>query len=203
MFIKNSLILLLFVFVSCVCPNYLTGQDSLKVSTPNDFVEVVPTSKKQPFLNNYFKEAYPSPKKAITLAIIPGMGQIYNKRYWKLPLVYGALGGVIYFIDYNTKNYNLLQRSYQSKLDPTLDDDPFPSIPTAAVKSSRDNFDKRRQLSWIGLIGFYLISAGDAFVDAHLKDFNVDDNISIVPSIQTDQYQPNTIGLSVRVAISK
>ena len=199
---KNISTLLLVFLACCVTPSILVAQDSLEVNNPPiGLIIEAPTTKKR-FLKNYFKEDYPSPKKAITLAIIPGMGQIYNKKYWKLPLVYGALGGVIYMIDYNTCRYNLLRRSYEAKLDSTLED-PLPQIPEAAVKSLRDRADKNRQLAWIGLIGFYLISAGDAFVDTHLKDFNVDDNISIVPSIQTNQYQPNTIGLSIRVQLSK
>ena len=55
-------------------------------------------TKRKGGLNSFFKKDYPSPKKAVLLAIVPGMGQIYNKKFWKLPLVYGALGGVIYSI---------------------------------------------------------------------------------------------------------
>ena len=81
--------------------------------------------------------------------------------------------------------------------------DQLSSTPINSVTAKRNGFDKNKQLSWIGVVGFYLISAGDAFVDAHLKDFNVDDNISIVPAIQTDPYQPSTIGLSVQIKLSK
>ena len=199
---KNISTLLLIFLVCCATQSILVAQDSLNVNNPpTNLIIEAPTTKK-PFLKNYFKEDYPSPKKAITLAIIPGMGQIYNKKFWKLPLVYGALGGVIYLIDYNTAGYKVFRDAYASRLDDDIDN-LFPTIPINSLKARRDGFDKSRQLSWIGLIGFYLISAGDAFVDAHMKDFNVDDNISIVPTIQTEPLQPNTIGISVIVSLSK
>jgi len=200
---RNISILLIILLACCAKWTPLVAQDSLQVNNPpTGLIIEAPTNKKKPFLKNYFKEDYPSPKKAITLAIVPGMGQIYNKRYWKLPLVYGALGGVIYLIDYNTGRYKLYRDAYATRLDDDLEN-LLPAIPTTALKVRRDGFDKNRQLSWIGLIGFYLISAGDAFVDAHLKDFNVDDNISIVPTIQAEPFQPNTIGLSITINLSK
>ncbi len=132
------------------------------------------------------------------------MGQVYNKKYWKLPLVYGALGGVIYAIDYNTRNYNRYRETYEAKTIPGSHAiDYFPSIPDSAIKAKRDNFDKNRQLSWIGLFGFYLISAGDAFVDAHLKTFDVDDNISFKPLLHSGFNNPPTIGLGLAIKLSK
>jgi len=199
---KNISTLLLVFLACCVTQPILVAQDSLEVNNPPVGLIIETPKTKKRFLKNYFKEDYPSPKKAITLAIIPGMGQIYNKKFWKLPLVYGALGGVIYLIDYNTAGYKVFRDAYASRLDDDIDN-LFPTIPINSLKARRDGFDKSRQLSWIGLIGFYLISAGDAFVDAHMKDFNVDDNISIVPTIQTEPLQPNTIGISVIVSLSK
>jgi len=191
--------------LSCwITTTYAQEQDSIgRLQEVQEILPEKPIKKKSSF-NNYWKENYPSPKKAITLAIIPGLGQIYNKKYWKLPLVYGALGGVVYSIDWNTKRYEVYRKAYDAKTnEKTIYEDTLPRVPAAAVKSRRDSFDKNRQLSWIGLIGFYLISAGDAFVDAHLKDFNVDDDISFQPTIQTDRLQPTTIGISLKININK
>jgi len=196
--------LLLVLLSSYITNTYAQEQDSLGIL--QEVQDILPNNppKKKSFLNNYWKEDYPSPKKAITLAVIPGLGQIYNKKYWKLPLVYGALGGVIYSIDWNTKRYEIYRQSYDAKTnDLSIYEDPLPTAPAAAVKSRRDSYDKNRQLSWIGLIGFYLISAGDAFVDAHLKDFNVNDDISFQPTIQTDHLQPTTLGISLKININK
>lgn len=207
---RNSLppffLLLLFLFLS-IGKN--TAQDSLTtvIDTTSTLLETVSRKEKRK-QKKKIKEGYPSPKRAIKLAIIPGMGQIYNKKYWKLPLVYGALGGVIYSIRFNTKNYKLTLQSLQSKtevstgIEPTVID-PFPNASVNAVTAQRNIFDKSRQLSWIGVFGFYLISAGDAFVDAHLKDFSVDDDISFKPVLETDFYNQPIIGIGLTINLSK
>lgn len=162
-------------------------------------------TKRKGGIKSYFKQDYPSPKKAVLLAIVPGMGQIYNKKYWKLPLVYGALGGVIYSIRFNTGEYNTMVQSLAIRNGEIIGvEDPINSnVPDNAIEAQRNSFDKNRQLSWIGLIGFYLISAGDAFVDAHLKDFNVDDDISFQPVFETGFNNQPVIGLGVRIPLGK
>lgn len=182
----------------------LSAQDSLSTATIIATDTLLAKKAKKFSVKNYFKNDYPSPKKAVTLAIIPGMGQIYNKRYWKAPIAWGLLGGVVYFIDVNTKKYNDFRKAYDAKTNPdSMYENPYPNIPTAALKSARDGYDKNRQLSWVGLVGFYLISAGEAFADAHLKDFNVDDDISFQPILQTVPDQPAAIGLSIKIKLSK
>lgn len=176
------------------------------IGTVKEVTDTLPPQKeKKKFsFKNYWKSDYPSPKKAITLAVIPGMGQIYNKKYWKLPLVYGALGGVIYSIDWNSSRYETFRQVFDAKTnEDSMYEDIFPNVPAASIRSRRDSFDKNRQLSWIGLVAFYLISAGDAFVDAHLKDFNIDDDISIQPNFQTDHLQPASVGVSIKININK
>lgn len=173
--------------------------DSLPTSS-----SALKASKKKKSFKQFFKKDYPSPKKAVLLAIVPGMGQIYTKKYWKLPLVYGALGGVIYSIGYNSRNYEKAVLSLAIK-DGTITGiaDPLENTPASAVQSARNSFDKNKQLSWIGLIGFYLISAGDAFVDAHLKDFSVDDDISFKPILETSFQQQPVIGIGFQIKLSK
>ena len=200
----NNKLLFIFIFFSFLFSN-ITAQDSLAIKNDiaSKYLSKTDTTKKKKSLKNYFKKDYPSPKKAVLLAIIPGMGQIYTKKYWKLPLVYGALGGVIYSIGFNTRNYNRTLQSLEAKANNTPELDPFPNTPENAVRSRRNSFDKNRQLSWIGLFGFYLISAGDAFVDAHLKTFNVDDDISFRPVLQTDFNNQPILGLGLTIIISK
>lgn len=204
---KIKCLFCLYLLIFLIQPILLSQEETGSMEAVQDSIPVLkPTLKqKEKFtIKRFWKKDYPSPKKAITLAIIPGMGQIYNKRYWKLPLVYGALGGVIYAIDWNTKGYEVYRKAYDAKITENSPyEDPFPNVPANAVKSRRDSFDKNRQLSWIGLVGFYLISAGDAFVDAHLKDFNVDDDISFQPYFQTDHLQPTTIGVRIAININK
>ena len=198
--VLSSLFLLLQAFLTA--QDTLNSADSLTDASAKA-IEQAPIKKKFR-LKNYFKEGYPSPKKAVTLAVLPGLGQIYNKDYWKLPIVYAALGGVIYSIDYNTRQYEIFRKIYDAKINPDSEhEDLLPTLPNAAVKAARDGFDKNRQLSWVGVFGFYLLSAGEAFVDAHLKDFNVNDDISFQPSIQSTASQAPTIGLSLKIKLSK
>lgn len=201
--IKKTILFALFLTMHLYC----SAQDSLGVfkEVPISKDTIPPKKVKNKFnLKNYFQKDYPSPKKAVTLAVIPGLGQIYNKDYWKLPIVYLSLAGVIYSIDYHTTGYEEFRRIYDARINPeSIYENGFLSLPDAAVKNARDSFDKRRQLSWLGLFGFYLVSAGEAFVDAHLKDFNVNDNISFHPSIQSTSIASNTIGFSVKIKLYK
>lgn len=185
------------------------AQDSLGIFTelpPLNSSDTLPTKtiKKKFNLKKYFQNGYPSPKKAVTLAVIPGLGQIYNKDYWKLPIVYLSLAGVIYSIDYHSSRYEIFRRISDARNNPeSIYENDLLSIPDAAITNARNTLDKRRQLSWLGLFGFYVISAGEAFVDAHLKDFNVNDDISFHPSLQTSAIATTTIGVSVKIKLYK
>ncbi len=196
----------LFIIILLVSHLNLSAQDDLYNnidSLPKIASDSIKIEKKRG-LKNFLKKDYPSPKKAILLAIVPGMGQIYNKKYWKLPLVYGALGGIIFAIKHNTTQYNRTVLSLDIRNGViTGVQDPFEglNIPDNAVEAERNSFDKNRQVSWISLIGFYLISAGDAFVDAHLKDFNVDDDISFHPIFETGFMNQPVVGIGVQIPL--
>ncbi len=172
---------------------------------------------------------YPNPKKAALLSlVIPGAGHIYNKRgtWWKLPLTLGALGGAIVAIDYNGKNYRLLQDAYCTKLinsgarDSTANPCTAlsnytlnnlatynflvesPNYTSASLRSLRDKYDKQYQLSWIGLvIGHLVLNGAWSFVDAHLNDFDINDDLSIQiqPRIETT---PTFTASGVRIGVT-
>ena len=132
-------------------------------------------------LRRFFREDYPAPKKAMYLSLaVPGAGQAYNKSYWKMPLIYGAIGGVVFAIDYNSTRYRRLSTAYQL----ALNDEPHEFTGTAidntsSLRNLRDQFDKNRQLSWIGLVAVHLLNAVDAFVDAHLLNFDISDDLTL------------------------
>jgi len=137
-----------------------------------------------------FKKDYPSPKKALILtAILPGTGQIYNKKYWKLPIVYGAVGSMVYFISFTRGQYRRYRTAYIYRLDDddnTIDEFTVNGqelLGTSAIKSRRDLFRKRNELSYVGLAFSYILAGVDAFVDAHLMRFDVSDDLSL-------QWQP-------------
>lgn len=159
-----------------------------------------------------------SPRKAtIRSAILPGWGQIYNKKYWKLPIVYGALGVTGYIFNYNRVQYNKVKYAYfyvvnrktadSSKF--TLDKITDPYLKARALagdsytlQSYRNEFRKDVDYSVLFFLFFWALNVVDATVDGHLKDFDVSDNLSmkIKPTLNT---LPNTLGVSLVFNIGK
>lgn len=158
--------------------------DSLKVATPQTKVQR-------------------SPKKAsIYAALFPGLGQIYNRKYWKLPIVYGGYAGLIYVLGWNNNNYKDYFQGYriiaqyttaaQLKTDERLFLDNLiknPSIKLdnpstftyigTQLKSGKDFYRRNRDLTIIGIAALHVLSIIDASVDANLFDFDISDDISM------------------------
>jgi hypothetical protein len=123
--------------------------------------------------NVHPEEMEHSPRKAMIYGLVfPGLGQAYNKKYFKIPFVYGALGGVGYWIYYNTQIYRDITVEYE--LDKSDDNERY-------LKHWRRNLE----LSYITLVGTYALQVLDAYVDANLLywDVNPDLTIRLVPSI--------------------
>lgn len=149
------------------------------------------------------EKLYPNPKTAALLGLaIPGAGHIYNKKHWwKAPIIYGAAATGVFLIDYNTKRYNLFQDAYCQKLivegtrDAGLSCEPYSRYTlnnfelfenqvelrgSGALRDLRDQFDDWRQLSWIfTIIGHVVLNSVWAYVDAHLFNFDISDDLSI------------------------
>lgn len=121
-----------------------------------------------------------SPKKATLFsAALPGLGQVYNKKIWKVPIIYAGIGTCIYFID---RNNTLFQR-YKNALVAESDDDPNTindtGFSTFQLDQLQDTYRSWRDLSWIILAGVYILNVVDANVDAHLFYFDVDEDLSL------------------------
>jgi len=153
------------------------------------------------------KNAFDPHKATIRSAIIPGWGQVYNKKYWKVPLVWGALGttAVIYF--YNVETYRALKQTYIYMTDTVPDNtqpiDPrFSNISPNGVRSLRNSFRQNVDYSVVFFILFWGLNVVDATVDAHLKSFDVNDNLSldIKPGFSP---MANTTGISLVLNIGK
>jgi hypothetical protein len=117
-------------------------------------------------------------------AIIPGWGQAYNKQYWKIPIIYGALGTTAAIFFYNVKEYNKLRKAYSirlsgdsasfSQIDPELK-----NLSTPAIGSYRTEFRQNVDYSVLVFILFWGINVVDATVSAHLKSFDISDDLSL------------------------
>jgi hypothetical protein len=116
-----------------------------------------------------------SPKKAMLYAAIcPGLGQLYNQKYWKLPILYAGLGTAVYFIFFNQHYYNL----YNNQLSSYNPNSLYNIYSTSELSQLITYYHNDRDLSIIIAVGVYLISIVDANVDAQLHGFNVSDDIS-------------------------
>jgi hypothetical protein len=115
-----------------------------------------------------------SPSRALMLALVlPGLGQAYNQKYWKMPVVWLALGGAGYAISYNTRQYRLSSQEYANNPDDTNE---------RYLQFWRRNME----LSYIAALGVYALEVLDAYVDAQLYSWDVNDNLSmgVSPSLQ-------------------
>ena len=129
-------------------------------------------------------------KAAFYSAILPGLGQIYNKRYWKLPIVYGALGTGIYAYTFNNNEYNRFRDAFKRRRAGFTDDEFYdinnsgivpgsPDISDQALQDAQERSQRDRDLALAITIGLYILNIVDANVDAHLKQFNVDEDLAL------------------------
>ena len=143
-------------------------------------------------------------KAAFYAAIFPGMGQVYNKKYWKVPIVWSALGTSIYFYLDNNKEFKRYRRAFKLRKtgfqdEFTLDDGSVLISEDGLVtaqKQSREN----RDLSLLTTVVIYVLQIVEASVNAHLLQFNTDDNLSFKPTIIPDpiQFDAPTVGLTIK-----
>ena len=178
-----SIILVILCF-SLEAQEFIVPKDSLNISV----------SKQKKVL---------SPKKAsIYAALFPGLGQVYNGKYWKLPIVYGGYAGLIYVLGWNNNNYKdyfegyriVAQYSSAASMKPderrfldnliknpsiSLDNPSTYSYIAIQLKSGKDFYRRNRDLTIIGIAVLHVLSIIDASVDANLFDFDISDDISM------------------------
>lgn len=124
-------------------------------------------------------------KAAFYSAIIPGLGQAYNRKYWKIPLVYAAIGTTTYFYIDNNNKYNTYRDAFKERL--TGQEDEFLGVLTDQnLIDAQKLFRKNRDLSLLFVIGAYILNVVDANVDAHLQQFNVSEKLSLQPQAEQD-----------------
>lgn len=158
--------LLSFVFLA-------KAQENIDVEYPKDTVQ---KAKKK-----FFKEGHDPAKAALFSAVLPGAGQIYNKKYWKLPIVYVGLGGLAGLVGYSAVEWKGYTKAYKLEVDG--DSTTFGNYRGFTGENQllvkRRQFKRTLDLSAIALTVYYLLNIVDATVDAHLMDFDVNDDISV------------------------
>lgn len=120
-----------------------------------------------------------TPKKtALFSAIVPGLGQYYNKQYWKIPVIYALVGTAIYFVNDNLKSYNAYRKEAAGRQDPNYQQQ-YPQLNEATLKSAQDYYRRNLDLTVLLMGVGYTLQVIDAVVFAHLKGFDISEDISI------------------------
>lgn len=139
-------------------------------------------------------------KSAFYSALLPGLGQAYNKKYWKIPIVYAALGTSIYSYTWNKKKYNEYRDAYKQRLIlGTNSTDKFKDLLTDAKVLDAQKFHQRnKDLSLLITVALYILNIVDANVSAHLQQFNVNGKLTVKPEIYQNEinYKQN-LGLTL------
>ena len=129
-------------------------------------------------------------------ALLPGLGQAYNKKYWKLPIVYGAIGTSLYFYINNNKKYNNYRDAYKRRLQ-GFNDDEYQYLDDSRLIQAQRFYQRNRDLSLLVTVAFYVLNIVDANIDAHLAQFNVNDKLSFQPEVY-----PNEINYKLNMGLS-
>jgi hypothetical protein len=146
-----------------------------------------------------------SPRKAsIYSAVLPGLGQGYNKKYWKIPIIYAGFGGLTYVAVSNTQDYRDFRDAYIFRTDgdsTTIDN--YPEYTIDNLVTLKNQYRKNLERAYIGMALLYILNIIDASVDAHLYDFNVSDDLALkVEPIMLKQGFFNTYSPGIKFTLS-
>lgn len=139
-------------------------------------------------------------KAAFYSAILPGLGQAYNKKYWKIPLVWGGIGAGVYFYIRNDKQFDRYRDAYKRRLAGFKDDEFYDVVSDDGLIRAQEQFRRNKEVSLLVTLGLYALNIIDANVDAHLLQFNVDENLSLSPHYQYNHMENTSdLGLTVNL----
>lgn len=175
---KNKLFYI-FLFIS-VTNLIAQNSDTLSVTNENGLII------KDTLIKNSDYNPLAPAKAAFYSAVLPGLGQVYNKKYWKIPIIYVGIGTSLYFYSINNDDYNRFRDAYKSRLAGFTDDEFWgdgdsPIISSDRLVDAQKTAKRNKDLSIAIAVGFYLLNIIDANVDAHLRQFNVNDDLSFEP----------------------
>jgi hypothetical protein len=174
-------VLLLFV----LCANSMAQSDSLIIESSRDTV----------LLKSYATK-YDPRKALLYAAILPGLGQVYTKKYWKIPLVYGGFISIGYGISFYQTRYTSTKGMLFSKLE---DPSTYPTYSIERLRNAVTRYRRERDFMIILMGGMYILQMIDAHVDAHLKEFDLNPNLQVKlqPSMDQNAMAGRTTGLSL------
>jgi hypothetical protein len=143
-------------------------------------------------------------KAAFYSAVIPGLGQVYNKKYWKIPIIYAGMAAGIYFYKQQDDEYGRFRNAYKRRLAGYTDDEFYgngtePLISNDRLINAQKSAQTNKDISLIVTIAFYLLNVVDANVDAHLRQYEVSDDLSLQPNFNVNPINAQTqYGMSLK-----
>ncbi len=142
-----------------------------------------------------FNTEVPVPKRAaLYSAILPGLGQVYNKQYWKLGIVVAGTAAAGYFIDYNNGEYQRFRNAYIARLNDPTELGEFPNYQAADLKTKQDQFRQYLEYTVVFTTVGYALNILDALVAANLRTFDISEDISLMPK---PTYENKQLGLAL------
>lgn len=149
-------------------------------------------------------DSHPPKRAAAYSAILPGLGQAYNQKYWKIPIIYAGIAGLGYVVKFNNDNYQKFKDAYIVRVDgdPLTIDEYENKYTEGNLNTLQEYYHRNRDLSIIGCAAFYVLNIIDATVDAHLFKFDVSDDLSMTlrpeSFIAYNNYTP-ALGFSIKL----
>ena len=201
----------------------LTPAKADALAVQQDSTRLIPTevpTKVEEVAKEEQKTFSPSPRAAVLWAIIPGGGQVYNRKYWKVPIIIGGMTALYYAISWNNNNLLEYAKAYSDikSDDPMTNDSWIAFVPAGAdpnsyrtsgsfqetLRHGRDFYRRNRDLSIIIAVGVYALSIVDAYVDAELAHFDISPELTLraTPSYIPSTTFPSSGGPAVQVALS-
>ena len=228
------ILLVCLAFISCSSWGFAQDAKSFEIKTDSSRIEaaadltvrsVMLAADSLPKPAQIKMEFKPDPKKAVLMALVPGLGQIYNRKFWKLPIVYGGLMGCMYAVTWNNRNYQDYSTAYKDiMMDAEEPNRPVEEFHTSwqdflgvgydpkewvtntnfqtQLKNRKDYYRRYRDLSIIITVGVYALSIIDAYVDAQLFDFDISPDLSMhwEPSVTPQTaYSSRSYGLNCSI----
>lgn len=182
----------LFVVLLVSSANCLFAQEKSKPNKGKQATLVTDSATKSPSKDTTRKVRSIAAKASLRSAILPGLGQVYNKKYWKVPIVYGILAIPVSTFSYNSTWYKKTRFAYSARSDRDSTNDKLIApelqpLATASLKLYRNEFRKGMDFSILGLLVLWGLNVADAAVDGHLKTFDISDDLSmrLKPNLST------------------
>ncbi|WP_051081499.1 DUF5683 domain-containing protein [Riemerella columbina] len=191
-----KLIYIVFVFIGGLGFAQYTPQDSLSsTKTEAEVVQDIEKANAKPSLKTY------NPTLAgLYSAVLPGLGQYYNRKYWKIPIVWGAVGTGVGIAIWNQKQYTKYRNAFIAELNNQPHEfSNINGVDARVLGNMQDRMKRQRDYAIAITAGIYILNIIDAVVDAHLYEQRHDPDLAIAPTLLNDQFgiEPSKVGLSL------